>query len=815
MRFLRTATLLLVGLLLAACGTADRPASTGTTAPDTPAVQITPALPPLCLAGAGAQTYTIVRSEEASQDEIAAAVFLNKYLTKCGVETTITTDWKKNPVSDYELVVGQTLRSESDAGFTLDPRQVGDEGYFITVSGSRIYLMGGSTAATQDAVEHFLTEFFGYAGDPETAAAAGDVTVPGDYVYLEYEAYPLSAVRVDGQDLRDFKIAWDSSLDAAVAALAAEHIQTKLCQTTGIWLPIAETGAAWDGPTLRLSGKEPGKAGSFTMTVEEGDLVLSTAVPGGLTRGFAEFVNDRIRGVKGELDMNQDFRYETAIGEYVTYSQFGAKGDGKTNDIEALRAAHEYANANGLEVRADYGATYYIGAVDNAIHVRTSTDWTGASFTIDDSNVGLDKRGVSIFYVVPDKAAYSITDQIKTASRDQTKFDITLPEDSILVLTETGTKRYIREGANANAGSDQVDIVVVDKNGNIDMNAPLIWDYTNVTSVKVYPMDEEPLILRGGTFTTIANNQPSASTYYKRGIHVARSNVIVEDLVHYVEGEGAQGAPYNGILTISDCANVTVRDCVFTAHKTYTNSGIGLGTVSQGTYDIAPARVVNLTFENCTQTTDILNTKYWGIMGSNFCKNIVLRDCTFSRFDAHQGVANVTILGSTLGHQCLNAIGCGTLRVEDSTLYGTSFINLRSDYGSTWEGDVIIRNCTWVPNKGNTITGKYAVIGGSYSGYHNFGYECCMPANITIENLYVNDALAGSGYEGIYLFGNITTAHTSEAYEADVAKNGYPYHITENLTISGFSSASGKKWLLSPNEFMFRSVKVTDLDAAN
>ena len=37
--------------------------------------------------------------------------------------------------------------------------------------------------------------------------------------------------------------------------------------------------------------------------------------------------------------------------KYVTYEEFGAIGDGKTCDIEAIAKAHEYANANGLSVK--------------------------------------------------------------------------------------------------------------------------------------------------------------------------------------------------------------------------------------------------------------------------------------------------------------------------------------------------------------------------------------------------------------------------------------------------------------------------------
>ena len=46
--------------------------------------------------------------------------------------------------------------------------------------------------------------------------------------------------------------------------------------------------------------------------------------------------------------------------KYVTYEEFGAKGDGVTDDFFAIKAAHEYANENHMPVRAKDDATYYI-----------------------------------------------------------------------------------------------------------------------------------------------------------------------------------------------------------------------------------------------------------------------------------------------------------------------------------------------------------------------------------------------------------------------------------------------------------------------
>jgi hypothetical protein len=41
-----------------------------------------------------------------------------------------------------------------------------------------------------------------------------------------------------------------------------------------------------------------------------------------------------------------------------------------------------------------------------------------------------------------------------------------------------------------------------------------------------------------------------------------------------------------------------------------------------GSYDISVNRAVNVSFVNCSQTNDINDRTYWGIMGSNYCKNL-------------------------------------------------------------------------------------------------------------------------------------------------------------------------------------------------
>ncbi|MGC9352505.1 MAG: hypothetical protein ACP5D9_01635 [Mariniphaga sp.] len=515
---------------------------------------------------------------------------------------------------------------------------------------------------------------------------------------------------------------------------------------------------------------------------------------------FAKNKTQVTSGENGELVINISKKdvWKLKKNGVVRYSDFGAKGDGKTDDMDAIAAAHAFANQQVLPVKADDGATYYISGKDRTAIIRTDTDFGTAAFIIDDTDV--ENRNAHVFMVSSGLQPFK-PEGISSLKRNQEKIDISLPETCLITVTDSNVKRYIRFGPNQNNGSPQTDIFIVDKNGNVDMDAPIIWDFDQITEITALPMDEKTLTITGGRFTTITNKAESKYTYYSRGIAIRRSNVLVNGLEHRVTGEGDHGAPYGGFINVSKCAYVTVQNTVLTGHKTYRTIGSAGVPVSMGTYDISANRALNVSFVNCRQTNDIDDRTYWGIMGSNYCKNLVYDNCTFSRFDAHMGVANATIRNSTLGHMGINAIGTGTFTVENSTIRGRNLVNLRRDYGSTWQGKFVIRNCTFVPAGGRTTSAS--LISGSYSGQHDFGYTCYMPEQIIIENLKIDDSNHPENYHGPAIFANFNPKMKDDSY---VEK--FPYVVTKEVILRNVTTASGKDLRLSDNPFMFKDVKV-------
>ncbi|MRX48094.1 hypothetical protein GJJ64_12915 [Pedobacter sp. HX-22-1] len=500
----------------------------------------------------------------------------------------------------------------------------------------------------------------------------------------------------------------------------------------------------------------------------------------------------------GELLINvspQDLQ-KFQKNKLVNYSDFGAVGDGKADDIDAIAATHAFANQYQIPVKANSKAKYYISGKGRTALIQTNTDFGDASFIIDDTQV--ENRNLPVFMVSSMLKPFKLKG-ITSLKKNQEKIDLKFNSTHLITVTNATVKQYIRFGANQNNGKAQTDIFIVDKNGNVDLNAPIIWDFNTITDITALPMDSTTLTLKGGRFTTIANKENSKYNYYSRGISIRRSNVVVEGLEHRITGEGETGAPYGGFINIGDCANVTVKNTLLTGHKVYTTIGAAGVPVSMGTYDLSVNKALNISFINCSQTNDINDSAYWGLLGSNYCKNLLYDGCSFSRFDAHMGVANATIRNSKLGHQGINAIGSGKFLVENSTISSRHLINLRPDYGSTWEGEFIIRNCTFKPSNIKLAS----LIGGAYSGQHDFGYTCYMPEKITIENLRIDDSKYPTDYEGPAIFANFNPKMVDGAYQEK-----FPYVKTKEVNIKNLNILSGKPLRVSDNTYMFRDVKV-------
>ena len=85
----------------------------------------------------------------------------------------------------------------------------------------------------------------------------------------------------------------------------------------------------------------------------------------------------------------------------------------------------------------------------------------------------------------------------------------------------------------------------------------------------------------------------------------------------------------------------------------------------------------------------------------------------------------------------VNLVGGGEMIIENTTfepIY-TTLLNLRADYGSTWRGHVLLKDCKIVLNEEIDKKTQLFLVG-EYWTNHYFGYTCYMP-NLTVDNLEV------------------------------------------------------------------------------
>ncbi|GAB5562384.1 MAG: hypothetical protein SynsKO_40310 [Synoicihabitans sp.] len=489
---------------------------------------------------------------------------------------------------------------------------------------------------------------------------------------------------------------------------------------------------------------------------------------------------------------------EKSADAFVTYAQFGAVGDGLTDDLPAIVAAHAFANERNLPVRSDPTATYHLGRQALTATIQTSTDWNTSRFIIDDSQ-GVEDNKRSLFEVRSPSEPVPLN--ITKLSVGQNRLDVR-PNSDLLVYVENDTKRrFIRRGLNTNSGTAQKEVFILRQNGTIE--GAIEWDYNKVTRVEAHPIDPDTLVLRGGFFINIANQmvQPEGYNYWSRNILITRSNTLVDGLTYEVVGQADVGHPYRGFLSAQQAANITLRNCHVSPHKVYKTIGAAGLPVSMGTYGYSANLVVNFTMQHC-RMGDIHNTKLWGIAGTNFMKNLLVEDSMLSRMDVHMGVSGYYIIRrSTLGHMGINAIGKGELIVEDSTIHSQRMIKFRGDYGATWDGDVIVRNSRWVPPR--TDVDHVAMFGVQNDGTHDFGYESSMPTTIRIEGLTIDDGPTREGVSNIVLFDD-----ASGALDATLP---HPYRPTERVEITGLTTTSGLTPRVSQNPEVEKLIPVSGL----
>ncbi len=725
----------------------------------------------LKLVDKGNPTFQFVYAQEVSGSvKTIANKTLNTINKALNSDAEIVTESSKNE-QEIEIIFG-TPKYRGDE-HAVDYHYLGPEGYAIKVVGTKLLVLFGSDDVASTAIDYLKETVFGIG--PKTKKLS-EVVATSDKLIENPQTFTLTSATVAGNDLKDYVLEYPTALREQ-----AQDLQNKLYMGVGIWLTKGEASESQKAVIIReIENRGEGSTeNGYKVYVDENqNLVIETEFANKLPDANAAFLKATILASgKTEISYAQNYVYDSFDARNIYYEDFGAKGNGTTDDLEAIKKCHEYANQYGHTVNGKATSTYRIGKNDagTSAIIKTDVNWNGCKFIFDDrdiqqpikanessdgQSIKADKGyNIPIFSVESDHKMITLEGEkilISTLDKGASNVGFHLGYKALIVVYNSNVRHYIRYGTNANNGDPQHEIILIDENGNVDPSTPIQWDYAAVTKIEVYRADDTPITISGGEYNeelgidnrahviTRYNQGRSLYTYFERNITIIRSNVVIENVTHEItdyipEEEGGSGPPYHGLVRVTYCNDVLVQGFEFVMPPSYhleTDKANNMGT-----YDLTAEGVNKLIYRNCTQSNffnEDGSLKAAGPMGTNFCKNIEFDNVMIGRFDAHCGVYNVTIKDSVVNK--LNFIGAGEAKVINTVVYvdgqNRDIVNMRDDYGSTWDGDIYFEGIEMRYSEEPKANNPFAIFRATWFN-HNFGYTVHYADNITLNDISI------------------------------------------------------------------------------
>ncbi len=175
--------------------------------------------------------YKVIRAEKASDTIVSAAAALRTDLNAAlGASIGINEDWVRNldeiPASAKEIVVGSTNRPD---GAEIE-KELRENDFAIIYKNERIFIIGGTDAATLEAIEYFKATF--------VDSAAKLIKINDKLEHFSLYNYPIAKVEINGVSIRDYTVIIPEKADLSTK-YAADNLSDFMLANAGFELTVS------------------------------------------------------------------------------------------------------------------------------------------------------------------------------------------------------------------------------------------------------------------------------------------------------------------------------------------------------------------------------------------------------------------------------------------------------------------------------------------------------------------------------------------------------------------------------------------------
>lgn len=400
----------------------------------------------------------------------------------------------------------------------------------------------------------------------------------------------------------------------------------------------------------------------------------------------------------------------------TSYAEWGAVLDGVTDDTEAIRAAHIYANNNGVPVIQRNSRFVLNGEVE----VRTDVDLSGSELItkwVDSATIEYNRTS-SLYKIIGDDPI-DITNQVTKTEFSKGSTTIpslsTLKSGSLIIKTMDIDLLRSDNGTIQNVYKNESNAISENSGGNLTY--PLTKDYTQSTSFQVlYKPFKEQL-----TFILPELTLDNAKIYSL--IKSERNNVLIKGGIVQEKNTSSTISPLYTIAEFYESHNITAVDVncpIIGRNQKSGNNGLG--------YLFLFTKSSKINIENITQLYG------WSGINGNWFRDISVRNSNILSVNGHANTYDLTVKDSRI-YKDIQIHGGGILDIDNVTFEGrgTSVaITTRKDYASEFDGLIRVKNSV-------TISSLYFVQLNDVT--HDCGRKVALP-DVEISNCHMRQPIA-------------------------------------------------------------------------